>query len=60
MSSGFRGSKTFTSFNIKQSLDEDELGIGRKVDPDVTNNEANRGLGGFTVAMGGVIPGNFP
>ena len=58
MSTGFRGSKTYTSWNIKQSLDEDLLGIGTKVDPDVSNNAANDGLGAFTIAMGG-IPGNF-
>ena len=59
MSTGFRGSKTYTSWNIKQSLDEDLLGIGTKVDPDVSNNAANGGLGAFTVAMGGIIAGNF-
>jgi hypothetical protein len=58
MSTGFRGSKTYTSWNIKQSLDEDELGIGKKVDPDVSNNAANKGLGAFTIALGGLI-GNF-
>jgi hypothetical protein len=59
MSSGFRGSKTYTSWNIKQSLDEDLLGIGKKVDPDVSNNAANGGLGAFTVALGGAVAGNF-
>jgi hypothetical protein len=59
MSTGFRGSKTYSTWNIKQSIDEDLLGIGKKVDPDVSNNAANDGLGAFTVAMGGMIAGNF-
>ena len=60
MSSGFRGSKTYTSWNIKQSLDTDLLGLGQshKVDPDVSHNAANGGLGAFTVALGGIL-GNF-
>jgi hypothetical protein len=58
MSSGYRGSKTYASWNIKQSLDWDEMGIGKKIDPDVASNTANNALGAFTVAMGG-HPGNF-
>lgn len=59
MSSGYLGSKTYTSWNIKQSLDKDLFGIGKTVDPDVSNNAANGGLGAFTVALGGALAGNF-
>jgi hypothetical protein len=59
MSTGYRGSKTYSAWNMKQSIDEDLLGIGRRVDPDVAHNSANNGLGAFTVALGGAIAGNF-
>jgi len=58
MSSGYRDSKTFTGWNIKQSLSADPWGFGRTIDPDVGVNDASNSLGAFTVALG-AAPGNF-
>ena len=45
MSSGFRGSKTYQDWNIKQHLPGDPFGLGFEVDPD----EAKPGYGGWKV-----------
>jgi Domain of unknown function (DUF1906) len=47
-SSGWRGSKAFAAWNIKQSLPADPWGLGKQVDPD----SAKGAYGGFVVATG--------
>jgi hypothetical protein len=54
-SNGWRGSKDYNTWNIKQSLPSDPWGFGTDIDPDIATDAS----GSFTVPVGGALAQNF-